>query len=187
MPASLMGDKAGAGWTQNADDRLPRAGAPAAIAGVGARIRAMGITMWLDAAIAAPAVILGLLGVWLGFARSSVAWPMRWLLPLLGAYAAGRIAQIGVLVVWEVAELLNLVGPPVTWPAFAVAFLATLVPLLMFMDTLINRVVVWTAGRPTGLGERVLGGLFGTACGLALVAAAIEHSPIRRATADEPA
>jgi hypothetical protein len=33
----------------------------------------------------------------------------------------------------------------------------------------------------------VLGGLFGMACGLVLAAAAIEHAPIRRGTADEPA
>ena len=50
----------------------------------------MGPTL-LDAAVVVPAAMLGLLGLWLGFARSSVAWPMRWLLALLGAYAAGRL------------------------------------------------------------------------------------------------
>jgi hypothetical protein len=141
----------------------------------------------LDAAIVAPIAILGLLGLWLGFAKSTVAWPMRWLIPLLGAYAAGRLAELGVLVVWEIAELTYLVGAPVTWPAFIVAFLATLVPLLMFMDNLIRRVAVWTARRRIGLGERMLGGLLGMACALALAAIAIEHTPLRRETANEPA
>jgi uncharacterized membrane protein required for colicin V production len=146
----------------------------------------MGPTL-LDAAIVAPAVALGLLGLWLGLARSSVAWPMRWLLPLLGAYVAGRVAEIALLVVWEIVELWRLLGPPVTWAAFSVALLATLLPLLMFMDNLKARVAVWTAGRRVTAGERVLGGLFGLACGFVLVVVAIEHSPIRRAVADEPA
>jgi hypothetical protein len=146
----------------------------------------MGLTP-LDAAVVAPAAVLGLLGLWLGFARSSVAWPMRWLLPLLGAYVAGRVAEIGLLVVWEIAELSRLIGPPVTWVAFIVALLATLVPLLMFMDNLMARVAVWTTGRRIAAGERVLGGLLGIACGLILVAVAVEHTPIRRVAADEPA
>jgi hypothetical protein len=147
----------------------------------------MGVPAPLDAVIVAPAVLLGLLGLWRGVARSSVAWPMRWLLPLLGAYAAGRLAEIGLLVIWQVAGLSDLVGQPVTWAAFIVACAATVVPLLMFMDNLVERVAVWTAGRRIALGERVLGGLLGIACGLALVAAAIEHTAIRRAAADEPA
>lgn len=147
----------------------------------------MGSPTALDALIVAPAALLGLLGVWLGFVRSSVAWPMRWVLPLLGAYLAGRLAEIGLLIVWSIGELVHFVGPPVTRAAFIVACLTALVPLLMFMDNLRDRVAVWTAGRRIGLAERVLGGLFGAACGLLLVAAAIEHTPIRRATADEPA
>jgi hypothetical protein len=143
--------------------------------------------MPLDAAIAAPAAVLGLLGVWLGFIRSSVAWPMRWLVPLLGAYAAGRLAEIGLLILWEVADLSRWVGPPVSWVAFVVAFPAALVPLLMFMENLTDRVAVWTAQRRIALGERVLGGLFGIACGLVLAAAAIEHTPIRRSMSDESA
>jgi hypothetical protein len=146
----------------------------------------MGPTLF-DAAAIAPAAMLGLLGLWLGFARSSAAWPMRWLLPLLGAYLVGRVAEVGLLIVWEIAELSRLVGPPVTWAAFIVALLATLVPLLMFMDNLAARVVVWTAGRRVAPGERVLGALFGIACGLILVAVAIEHTPLRRASVDEPA
>ena len=123
----------------------------------------MELPSFLDAAIVAPAAILGLLGLWLGFARSSVAWPMRWIVPLLGAYAAGRLAELCVLVVWEMAGLVYLVGPPVGWVAFIVAFLAALVPLLMFMDNLTARVAVWTSGRRTALGERALGALFGAA------------------------
>ena len=147
----------------------------------------MGLPTLLDAAIVAPIAILGLLGLWLGFARSTVAWPMRWLIPLLGAYVAGRIAELGVLIVWEMAELTYLLGAPVTWAAFAVAFVATLILLLMFMANLISRVAVWTARRRIGLGERVLGGLFGMACALVLAAIAVEHTPLRRETADEPA
>ena len=73
---------------------------------------------------------------------------MRWLLPLLGAYASGRLAEICLLILWEMAELSRFVGPPVTWVAFVVAFLAALVLLLMFMDNLIARVAVWTAAAP---------------------------------------
>jgi uncharacterized membrane protein required for colicin V production len=141
---------------------------------------------FLDAVVVAPAAILGLLGLGLGFARSSVAWPMRWLLPLLAAYGLGRLAEISLLVLWEMADLVRFVEPPVTWPAFIVASLAALVPLLMFMDNLMDRVAVWTAQRRIAPGERVLGGLFGMACGLMLVAVAIEHTPVRRAMADEP-
>jgi hypothetical protein len=147
----------------------------------------MGLPTPLDAAIVAIAGVLGLIGVWLGFARSAVAWPMRWLIPLLGAYAAGRLAELGVLIVWEVALLTYLAGPPVTWVAFVIGFVAALVPLLMFMDNLIARVAVWTAQGRAGLGERVLGGLFGVGFSLVLAAIAIEHTPIRRETADEPA
>jgi uncharacterized membrane protein required for colicin V production len=147
----------------------------------------MGAAALLDAAIVAPAVVLGLLGLWLGFVRSTVAWPMRWLIPLLGAYAAGRLAELGLLIAWETTEATQLLGPPVGWVALVVTFLATLVPLLMFMDNLIARVAAWTAGRRTGLGERVLGGLCGIAFGLVLVGITIEHTPIRRAAADEPA
>jgi hypothetical protein len=57
----------------------------------------------------------------------------------------------------------------------------------MFMDNLAGRVAVWTAGRRIGTPERLLGGLCGIACGLLVAGIAIEHSPIRRATADEPA
>ena len=146
----------------------------------------MGPTL-LDAAVVAPAALLGLLGLWLGFARSSVAWPMRWLLPLLAAYALGRLAEISLLVLWEMADLVRFVGPPVTWVAFIVALLAALVPLLMFMDNLAARVAAWTAGRRVAPGERVLGGLFGMACSLILAAVAIGHAPIRRAMPDEPA
>lgn len=147
----------------------------------------MGGAAILDAAVIVPAVVLGLIGVWLGLARSSVAWPMRWIIPLLVAYAAGRLAELGLLIVWDLADATRLLGPPVGWVAFVVTFLATLVPLLMFMDNLIARVPVWTAGHPVGLGERLAGALFGIACGLVLVGVAIEHGPIRRARADEPA
>ena len=147
----------------------------------------MGAATLLDTAIIVPAAVLGLIGLWLGFVRSTVAWPMRWLIPLLGAYAAGRLAEFGLLIAWEMTGLLYLVGPPVGWAALLVTFVATLVPLLMFMDNLISRVAVWTAGRRVGLGERALGGLFGIACALLVAGIAIEHSPIRRPTADEPA
>jgi hypothetical protein len=85
------------------------------------------------------------------------------------------------------AGLIYLIGLPVGWVAFIVTFLAALVPLLMFMDNLVARVAVWTSGRRVGVGERTLGALLGGTCGLILVAAIIEHSPIRRTAADEPA
>jgi uncharacterized membrane protein required for colicin V production len=181
-----MRNKVGAAPRQNTDDPAST-GRRATQIRFGAKDLAMGVPTLLDAAVVAPAVLLGLLGLWRGFVRSMVAWPMRWVLPLLAAYGAGKLAEIGLLLVWEMAELSRLVGPPVPWVTLLVVFVATLVPLLMFMDNLIDRVKVWTAERRIALGERVLGALLGMACGLVVAAAAIELAPIRRATADEPA
>ena len=54
----------------------------------------MGIPTLLDAALLGPAVVLGLLGLWLGFGRWLVSWPKRWLIPLFGASAAAALAVL---------------------------------------------------------------------------------------------
>jgi uncharacterized membrane protein required for colicin V production len=130
----------------------------------------MGIPTILDAIALAPAAILGVLGVWLGFARSLVAWPMRWLLPFFGAVAAALLAVLYLIVNGELAGLLYLSGTAGMVAIAAGAFLAALLLLLVFMSNLRDRVTVWTRGRRIGSAERLLGALFGIACGLLLVA-----------------
>jgi uncharacterized membrane protein required for colicin V production len=124
----------------------------------------------LDAIALAPAAILGVLGVWLGFARSLVAWPMRWLLPLFGAGAAALLAVLYLIANSEWADLLYLSGTAGKVAIAAGAFLVTLLLLLMFMSNLRARVAVWTRSRRIGSAGRLLGALFGIACGLLLVA-----------------
>jgi uncharacterized membrane protein required for colicin V production len=130
----------------------------------------MGMPTILDAIALAPAAILGMLGVWLGFARLLVAWPMRWLLPLFGAGAAALLAVLYLVVNSGLAELLYLSGTAGTAAIAAGAFAVTLLLLLMFMSNLRDRVIVWTRGRRTGFVARLLGAVFGIACGLLLVA-----------------
>ena len=55
----------------------------------------------------------------------------------------------------------------------------------MFMRNLRERMTVWTGGRRIGLAGRVVGGLFGIACGLMLVA--IAYLPMPRVMGGEPA
>jgi uncharacterized membrane protein required for colicin V production len=129
----------------------------------------MGMLTILDAIALAPAAILGVLGVWLGFARSLVAWPMRWLLPFLGAGAAALLAVLYLVVNNDLAELLYLSGTAGTAAIAAGAFLVALLLLLMFMSNLRARVAVWTRSRRIGFVGRLLGALFGIACGLLLV------------------
>src|SRR5262245_18269494 len=129
----------------------------------------MGFTT-LDALALAPAALLGLLGIWLGLARSSVAWPMRWLIPLFGACAAAALAALYLVANSGIAALLYLSGIVGRVAVAAAAFLATLALLLMFMRNLKARVMVWTsAGRISFVG-RVLGALLGIGCGLLLAA-----------------
>lgn len=130
----------------------------------------MGMPTILDAIALAPAAILGVLGVWLGFARSLVSWPMRWLLPLFAAGAAALLAVFYLVVNREFADLLYLSGTAGTAAIAAGAFLVAFLLLLMFMSNLRERVTVWTRGRRIGSVERLLGALFGIACGLLLVA-----------------
>jgi uncharacterized membrane protein required for colicin V production len=127
----------------------------------------MGIPTLVDAIALAPAATLGLLGLCLGLGRSLVAWPMRWLVPFLGALllalpAALHLAAYG--------TALDLAGLLVAAVPGALAFLAAIVPLAMFMANLRARVAIWTRSRRIGLVERLLGSLAGIVCGLLLVA-----------------
>jgi membrane protein required for colicin V production len=130
----------------------------------------MRISTYLDAAAIGIPGVLGLLGVWLGFTRLLVSWPIRWLVPFFGACGAAGLAALYLLVNADMAAPLHLSGTAGTAVAGAVAFLAALVMLLMFMGNLRERVAVWSSQRRIGSAERILGGLFGIACGLLLVA-----------------
>jgi hypothetical protein len=121
----------------------------------------------LDIVILAPALILGLIGVWLGLGRSLVAWPMRWLIPLLGACLVALPALVTVAA-GEASAVLDLSG--VAAAAAAVSFLLTGVLLVMFMRNLRERMGVWSGGRRTSLAGRIAGALFGIVLGLLLVA-----------------
>jgi hypothetical protein len=130
----------------------------------------MGVPTLLDAVILAPAAILALLGLWFGLGRSLVAWPMRWLIPLLGACGAAAPAMLYLDPNGATADLLSLSGTAVATLFGAIAFLVTFALLVMFMRNLRERMTVWTRARRIGLPERVYGGVFGIACGLLLVA-----------------
>ena len=130
----------------------------------------MGMPTILDAIALAPAAILGVLGVWLGLARSLVAWPMRWLLPFFGACTAALLAVLYLAVNSQLADLLYLSGTAGTAAIAAGAFVVSLLLLLMFMSNLRERVAVWTRSRRIGFVGRLLGAVFGIACGLLLVA-----------------
>lgn len=130
----------------------------------------MGIPLFPDAAALAPAAILGLLGLWLGFRRWWASWPMRWLVPLFGASTAAALAILHLVAHRQLTDVLHLSGPVARTIVAAIAFLATFLGLSMFMGNLRERVVVWTAGRRIGWAERVFGGLVGVAFGLLLIA-----------------
>jgi membrane protein required for colicin V production len=129
----------------------------------------MGSPSPLDAAILAPAAILGLMGLWLGFGRSLVAWPMRWLIPLFGACAAALPATLYLAADGATADLLSLHAAASAALAL-IAFAIALVLLVPFMRNLKERMRVWTGGRRVGVMERIYGGIFGVACGLLLAA-----------------
>jgi membrane protein required for colicin V production len=130
----------------------------------------MGIPTLVDAVALAPAAALGLVGVWLGFKRSLVSWPMRWLLPLFGAGGAALLAVLYLIVNGELAGLLYLSGTVGRIAVAAAAFLVTLWLQLTFMSNLKERVAVWTLGRRVGSVDRAFGAVFGMACGALLVA-----------------
>ncbi|MBO0765545.1 MAG: hypothetical protein J2P50_13290 [Hyphomicrobiaceae bacterium] len=150
----------------------------------------MGFPSPLDTAILAPAAILGLMGLWLGFGRSLVAWPMRWLWPLIGSYLAGRLAELYVLINWDRAALVNLVGlagVAVPSTAFVIAFLVALIGLVMFMGNLRERIAVWTARRRIGLLERAMGGLAGIACAMLVAFIVVADTPVGHVLDNKPA
>jgi hypothetical protein len=130
----------------------------------------MGTPTLLDAAVLAPAFVLGLIGVGLGLGRSLVAWPMRWLIPLSGACLVTLPAMLYLAVHAEIGDLPSLFGTIATIAAGVIAFFVSIVLLVMFMGNLRERIRVWTGSRRIGPVERVFGGLFGIACGLLLVA-----------------
>src|SRR5262249_11224366 len=101
----------------------------------------------LDALALAPAALLGLLGIWLGLGRPVVAWPMRWLIPLFGACAAALPAALYLAANGAIVRLGSLSGALAGTAVAAVAFVAVLVLLLMFMSNLQVRMTVWAAQR----------------------------------------
>ena len=148
----------------------------------------MGAPTPLDAAILAPALMLGLIGIWLGFGRLLVAWPMRWLIPFCGACSVALPAVLYLASRGDMPALLDRSGVVGTAIAGAVSFLVTLVLLIMFMRNLRERIRVWTDGRRIGLSERVLGGLVGIACGLLLVAVPYGlYDSLRQSPGENPA
>jgi hypothetical protein len=130
----------------------------------------MGVATYFDAAAVAVPVVLGLLGAWQGLRRSLVSWPNRWLLPIVGASAAAMLGALHVLLHWELAAFVYLASAVGVSLVAAIAFLITLVMLVMFLGNLKERVVVWIGGGRIGSVERVFGGFLGIGCGVALVA-----------------
>jgi uncharacterized membrane protein required for colicin V production len=122
------------------------------------------------AAIGLPA-LLGMIGAWRGFRRALVAWPIRWLLTVFAASAGAALAVLHLVVHWELASLAYLANAAGMTAVAAMVFLATLVPLAMFMGNLRERVAVWTSHGRVGAAERLFGGVFGMAFGLLLISA----------------
>lgn len=122
------------------------------------------------AAIGLPA-LLGLVGVWRGFRRALVAWPIRWLLTVFAASAAAALAVLHLVVHWELASLVYLANVAAMTVVAVIVFLAAFVPLAMFMGNLRERIAVWTSHGRVGAAERFFGGVFGMAFGLVLIAA----------------
>jgi uncharacterized membrane protein required for colicin V production len=122
------------------------------------------------AAIGLPA-LLGVIGAWRGFRRALVAWPIRWLLTVFAASAGAALAVLHIVVHWELASLAYLANVAGMTVVAAIVFVATLVPLAMFMGNLRERVAVWTSRGRVGAAERFFGGVSGMAFGLVLVAA----------------
>jgi hypothetical protein len=118
----------------------------------------------------APAAVLALLGLGLGFRRWSASWLMRWLVPLFAASCAAAFAVLHLIAHREVTDIVDASGPALWTIMAAIAFVGTFLATSMFMANLGERVAVWTAGRRIGLPERVLGGLAGAAFGILLVA-----------------
>jgi uncharacterized membrane protein required for colicin V production len=129
----------------------------------------MGFPSPLDAAILAPAAILGLMGLWLGLGRSLVAWPMRWLIPLFGACAAALPATLYLVANGATEDLLSLHAAAIAALAL-IAFAVALVLLVPFMGNLRARMKVWTASRRVGVVDRTCGAIVGAACALLLAA-----------------
>ena len=172
-----MGDN---GRTDIASRAQGASGAPAR--GIGGGVVPMEAPTLFDALVVAPAAILGVAGLWLGFWRAAVAWPMRWLIPAFGAGAAGLLGALYMVVNRDLAALFSLSGAVGVAIASAIAFGVALALLVMFMRNLRERVPAWTSRRATGLVERLLGGVLGIACGLALVAVLyVAHDALRPA------
>ena len=125
----------------------------------------------LDAAAIGLPALLGLVGAWCGFRRAMVAWPVRWLLTAFAASAAAALAVLHLVVHWELAGFAYLANVAGMTVVAAIVFLATFVPLAMFMGNLKERIAVWTSHARVGATERLLGCVFGMAFGLVLIAA----------------
>jgi uncharacterized membrane protein required for colicin V production len=109
------------------------------------------------------------MGLWLGFGRSLVAWPMRWLIPLYGACAAALPATLYLAADGATEDLLS-VHAAATAALALIAFAIALVLLVPFMRNLKERMKVWTASRRVGVVDRMCGAIFGAACALLLAA-----------------
>jgi uncharacterized membrane protein required for colicin V production len=124
---------------------------------------------YLDVALAAVLFIFGLLGMRRGLRVALVSWPIRWLVSLFGAYVALIFVVLQLGHHRELAEQLGASDRNGAMFVAAITFFAVLVALLLVMRSVRRRVLNWVEGRPIGMIDRGLGGVFGMACGLVLI------------------
>jgi len=120
------------------------------------------------------AVVIGILlwpplyGIWRGLRLLLVSWPMRWWSAFMGASILPSLALLFVALAMGLATEVHAL---IALPAIrAGLILMTFVILLIILGRISDRVRAGIGDNFIGGAERILGGVFGAAFGLLLVA-----------------
>jgi uncharacterized membrane protein required for colicin V production len=125
---------------------------------------------YLDAAQLAVLFVFGLLGMRRGLRLALLSWPIRWLVSLFGGHLAMAFVALELAGNKELAERLGASDQSGKTVIGVITFFSVFSVLLLIMRSLRRRVVNSLARRRIGLIDRGLGGAFGIACGLFLIA-----------------
>jgi membrane protein required for colicin V production len=124
----------------------------------------------LDAVVIGIPILFGFLGARVGFRRSLVSWPIRWLMGLIGAQAMLALVTIYLISNRDIAVQIQAVDPMIRQVVSVLLFLIFLVVLLGMTRSVRRRVIDRIGDSFIGPIERAFGGLFGIAGGFLLVA-----------------